>query len=88
MFGCVRQVEDLTHSPTQLTPTPTTSSFLTIEWFGPLTCSIFTKTQKCFTLLCSVLIFGNSITVEQMIGAVFVFLGLTLEQFFGNSKHK
>jgi len=62
--------------------------FLTIEWFGPLTCSIFTTTRKFFTILCSVLIFGNPITKQQMFGTALVFLGLFLEQFYGKKKHK
>lgn len=62
--------------------------FLTIEWFGPLTCSIFTTTRKFFTILCSVLIFGNPITTQQMFGTALVFLGLFLEQFLGKKTHK
>ncbi|CAF0892424.1 unnamed protein product [Rotaria sordida] len=61
--------------------------FLTIEWFGPLTCSIFTTTRKFFTILCSIFIFGNSITIRQMFGTVLVFLGLFLEQLYGKKKH-
>ncbi|CAF4717986.1 unnamed protein product [Rotaria sp. Silwood1] len=62
--------------------------FLTIEWFGPLTCSIFTTTRKFFTILCSILIFGNPITQQQMFGTALVFVGLFLEQFYGKKKHK
>lgn len=62
--------------------------FLTIEWFGPLTCSIFTTTRKFFTILCSILIFGNPISQQQMFGTALVFLGLFLEQFYGKDKHK
>ncbi|CAF2658453.1 unnamed protein product [Rotaria sp. Silwood2] len=61
--------------------------FLTIEWFGPLTCSIFTTTRKFFTILCSIFIFGNVITIRQMFGTVLVFLGLFLEQLYGKKKH-
>ncbi|CAF1466842.1 unnamed protein product, partial [Adineta steineri] len=59
--------------------------FLTIEWFGPLTCSIFTTTRKFFTILCSVIIFGNPITNQQIFGTALVFCGLFLEQFFGRA---
>jgi len=61
--------------------------FLTIEWFGPLTCSIFTTTRKFFTILCSIFIFGNPITLRQMFGTILVFLGLFLEQLYGKKKH-
>ncbi|CAF0956599.1 unnamed protein product [Adineta ricciae] len=54
--------------------------FLTIEWFGPLTCSIVTTTRKFFTILCSVFIFGNLLTTRQIIATILVFLGLVLEQ--------
>ncbi len=60
--------------------------FLTIEWFGPLTCSVITTTRKFFTILCSIFIFGNSITIRQMFGTVLVFLGLFLEQLYGKKK--
>ncbi|CAF0912571.1 unnamed protein product [Adineta steineri] len=62
--------------------------FLTIEWFGPLTCSIFTTTRKFFTILCSVIIFGNPITNQQIFGTALVFCGLFLEQFFGRANHR
>ncbi|CAF1520434.1 unnamed protein product, partial [Didymodactylos carnosus] len=61
--------------------------FLTIEWFGPLTCSIFTTTRKFFTILCSVFLFGNPLNTRQWIGTILVFAGLTLEQKFGKKKH-
>ncbi|CAF0909293.1 unnamed protein product [Adineta ricciae] len=62
--------------------------FFTIEWFGPLTCSIFTTTRKFFTILCSVIIFGNPISKQQMCGTALVFVGLFMEQFYGKKKHK
>ncbi|UJR09108.1 hypothetical protein I4U23_013355 [Adineta vaga] len=62
--------------------------FLTIEWFGPLTCSIFTTTRKFFTILCSVIIFGNPISTQQMLGTGLVFIGLFMEQLYGKKKHK
>lgn len=61
--------------------------FLTIEWFGPLTCAIFTTTRKFFTILCSVLIFGNLITFRQICGTFFVFFGLLLDQVHGKKRH-
>jgi len=62
--------------------------FLTIEWFGPLTCSIFTTTRKFFTILCSVFLFGNPISNQQILGTLLVFIGLFLEQLTGKKKHK
>ncbi|XP_067869388.1 solute carrier family 35 member B1 [Heterodontus francisci] len=67
--------------------------FMTVVYFGPLTCSIITTTRKFFTILGSVLIFGNPISSLQWVGTAFVFLGLGLDAKFGkvakkiNNKH-
>uniref|UniRef100_A0A1B0DBE2 Uncharacterized protein n=1 Tax=Phlebotomus papatasi TaxID=29031 RepID=A0A1B0DBE2_PHLPP len=50
--------------------------FLMVSGFGPLACSVVTTTRKFFTVLCSVLIFGNSLIPRQWYGAVMVFAGL------------
>ena len=60
--------------------------FLTVADFGPLTCSIATTTRKCFTVLASVLLFGNSLLPRQWIAATIVFLGLFLDSFYGKNK--
>lgn len=62
--------------------------FMTVANFGPLTCSIITTTRKFFTILGSVLLFGNSLIARQWIGVVFVFTGLTLDSLFGKAKKK
>ncbi|KAI5097271.1 solute carrier family 35 member B1 [Silurus meridionalis] len=49
--------------------------FMTVVYFGPLTCSIVTTTRKFFTILGSVLLFGNIITPLQWLGTLLVFLG-------------
>lgn len=49
--------------------------FLTVVNFGPLTCSIVTTTRKFFTILGSVLLFGNAMTTLQWTGTILVFLG-------------
>ncbi|MGH0140067.1 UNVERIFIED_CONTAM: hypothetical protein FKN15_070828 [Acipenser sinensis] len=49
--------------------------FMTVVSFGPLTCSIITTTRKFFTILGSVLIFGNTISSMQWVGTMLVFLG-------------
>lgn len=61
--------------------------FLTVTEYGPLACSILTTTRKFFTVLMSVFIFGNKLTGTQWIGAILVFLGLTLDALYskGNS---
>ena len=46
-----------------------------ISEFGPLPCSIITTTRKCFTVLASVIFFGNSLSGQQWIGAALVFTG-------------
>ncbi|XP_003745674.1 solute carrier family 35 member B1 [Galendromus occidentalis] len=53
--------------------------------FGPLNCSIVTTCRKLFTVLCSILLFGNALNTQQWIGTVLVFVGLFLDAFFGKS---
>lgn len=64
--------------------------FLTVSQFGPLPCSIITTTRKFFTVLASVLLFGNSLSSRQWFGTALVFIGLTLDSLYGkiNSKVK
>ncbi len=54
-----------------------------VSEFGPLPCSIATTTRKFFTVLGSVLIFGNTLQGRQWIGAVLVFVGLFLDGAYG-----
>ncbi|KAJ8688427.1 hypothetical protein QAD02_024222 [Eretmocerus hayati] len=60
--------------------------FLTVTEFGPLTCSIATTTRKCFTVLASVIFFGNSLLPRQWVATIAVFLGLFLDSFYGKTK--
>ncbi len=62
--------------------------FTTITTFGPLTCSIITTTRKFFTILGSVVLFGNSLITRQWIGVVFVFVGLSIDVYFDKRKKK
>ena len=62
--------------------------FLTISSFGPLVCSLITTTRKFFTVLFSVLFFGNSLNNQQWLGTMLVFLGLGLDMFFGRQKQQ
>lgn len=62
--------------------------FMTVVYFGPLTCSIITTTRKFFTILGSVLLFGNIISTMQWFGTILVFLGLGLDAKFGKSPKK
>ncbi|XP_039596605.1 solute carrier family 35 member B1 [Polypterus senegalus] len=62
--------------------------FMTVVYFGPLTCSIITTTRKFFTILGSVLIFGNTLTMMQWTGTFLVFLGLGLDAKFGKGPKK
>lgn len=61
---------------------------MTVANFGPLTCSIITTTRKFFTILGSVLLFGNSLIARQWLGVVFVFAGLTLDSIYGKARKK
>jgi len=60
--------------------------FLTVVTFGPLTTSVITTTRKFFTILCSVIIFGNPMLQRQWVGTLLVFSGLTLDALYGKSK--
>lgn len=62
--------------------------FMTVVFFGPLTCSIVTTTRKFFTILGSVILFGNVMSSMQWVGTILVFLGLGLDAKFGKSPKK
>lgn len=62
--------------------------FLTVTEFGPLPCSIITTTRKFFTVLGSILIFGNTLTFKQWLGTFIVFSGLFLDAMYGKDKSK
>lgn len=60
--------------------------FLTVAEFGPLPCSIITTTRKLFTVLGSILIFGNNLTSRQWLSTLLVFSGLFLDALYGKDK--
>merc|ERR550519_1567018 len=62
--------------------------FLCVSDFGPLPCSIITTTRKFFTVLTSVIFFGNSLITRQWIGTAFVFAGIFLDGLYGKQKPK
>lgn len=62
--------------------------FIMVASFGPLACSIVTTTRKFFTVLCSVIFFGNPLSTRQWFGAFLVFLGLFADATFGKSVKK
>ena len=75
--------------------------FMCISEFGPLPCSIITTTRKFFTVLGSVLFFGNALTGRQWLGTAIqltcegvlkgnkLFLGASASSFiFANSDFK
>ncbi|XP_063079499.1 solute carrier family 35 member B1 [Engraulis encrasicolus] len=62
--------------------------FMTVVYFGPLTCSIVTTTRKFFTILGSVLLFGNVMSSMQWVGTVLVFMGLGLDAKYGKGPKK
>lgn len=59
--------------------------FLMVANFGPLACSIVTTTRKFFTVLFSVLLFGNVLTARQWVGATLVFVGLFADIIYGKN---
>lgn len=59
--------------------------YSTVAEFGPLVCSILTTTRKFFTVIASVLLFGNALSERQWLGTILVFAGLFLDGFYGKS---
>ncbi|XP_055606699.1 solute carrier family 35 member B1 homolog [Uranotaenia lowii] len=57
--------------------------FMMVSSYGALACSVVTTTRKFFTVLCSVVLFGNSLSSRQWLGAVLVFAGLFADMFYG-----
>ncbi|CAG9768947.1 unnamed protein product [Ceutorhynchus assimilis] len=62
--------------------------FSMVSDFGPLVLSIVTTTRKFFTVLGSVILFGNTLSGRQWTGAVLVFVGLFLDAFYGKAPPK
>ncbi|XP_015513334.1 solute carrier family 35 member B1 [Neodiprion pinetum] len=60
--------------------------FLTVSDFGPLPCSVMTTTRKFFTVLGSVLLFGNNLLPRQWLATITVFSGLFLDAMYGKTK--
>lgn len=60
--------------------------FIMVSHFGPLPCSIVTTTRKFFSVLFSVMYFGNPLSNRQWFGTIFVFMGLFMDMLFGNNK--
>lgn len=62
--------------------------FIMVASFGPLACSVVTTTRKFFTVLFSVIFFGNALSSRQWFGAFLVFLGLFADAAFGKGAPK
>lgn len=62
--------------------------FMMITNFGSLSNSIVTTSRKFFTVLLSILIFGNHLSGRQWIGTILVFSGLFWDIFPRNLKKK
>lgn len=61
--------------------------FRTVSEFGPLPCSIMTTTRKFFTVLSSVLLFGNTLIPRQWLGTFIVFSALFLDALYSRNKN-
>ncbi|XP_058821721.1 solute carrier family 35 member B1 homolog [Topomyia yanbarensis] len=57
--------------------------FMMVSSYGALACSVVTTTRKFFTVLCSVLLFGNNLSSRQWLGTILVFTGLFADMFYG-----
>lgn len=62
--------------------------FMMVSHFGPLPCSVVTTTRKFFTVLFSVLFFGNSLSGRQWFGTTLVFAGLFADMLMGKKHDK
>ncbi|XP_074598579.1 solute carrier family 35 member B1-like [Brevipalpus obovatus] len=62
--------------------------YLIVADFGPLPCSIITTVRKFFTVIASVIFFGNTIISRQWMGAALVFTGLGLDSIYGKNAAK
>lgn len=59
-----------------------------VSEFGPLVLSIVTTTRKFFTVLGSVILFGNALSTRQWTGTVVVFVALFLDAYYSKSTPK
>ena len=59
-----------------------------VSEFGPLPCSIVTTTRKFFTVLGSVIFFGNELSKRQWIGTSLVFSGKIYLQLLISRKNE
>jgi UDP-galactose transporter B1 len=57
--------------------------FYLISNFGSLSNSIVTTSRKFFTVLISLFLFGNRLTMQQWVGTILVFSGLFADMFYG-----
>lgn len=60
--------------------------FLTVVTFGPLMCSVITTTRKFFTVLCSVILFRNPMSMQKWFATLLVFIGLSLDIVYGKKR--
>ncbi|XP_023025493.2 solute carrier family 35 member B1 homolog meigo [Leptinotarsa decemlineata] len=59
-----------------------------VSEFGPLVLSVVTTTRKFFTVLASVLLFGNALSARQWTGTIIVFAALFLDAFYSKTTPK
>lgn len=57
--------------------------FMMVATFGPLACSVVTTTRKFFTVLFSVVVFGNELSERQWFGAIVVFGAIFADMIIG-----
>lgn len=62
--------------------------FAMVSSFGSLACSVTTTVRKFFSVVFSIIFFGNPSTLLQWISAIIVFSALLLDTFFGKGKQK
>lgn len=60
--------------------------FAMVANFGSLACSVTTTVRKFFSVLFSIIFFGNPSTPLQWVGAFLVFSGLLADAFFGKKR--
>lgn len=62
--------------------------FAMVSTFGSLACSVTTTVRKFFSVVFSIIFFGNPSTLLQWISAIIVFSALLLDTFFGKGQRK
>lgn len=62
--------------------------FILLEKFDSIVLTTATVTRKMLSMICSVVLFGHSLNLQQILGVLLVFIGIGYEGFKSKSKPK